>query len=147
MKWLPYCIRLEKCLFKFKSKNLFEMQWTFERLCFVMYVCFRGGESALMICFGNVAYFLFVLLLILVLCTVRNIFIWNDGKGTSRKKIAFLLLKRKKIFFSYNSHENFPVTRWVFRGSLWNWTRHKNWVWGVLGDHFHISKWVFLKKS
>ncbi len=30
---------------------------------------------------------------------------------------------------------------------LWNWTRHKNWVWGVLGDHFHLPKWVFLKKS
>jgi hypothetical protein len=39
------------------------------------------------------------------------------------------------------------LSRWVFRGSLWNWTRHKNWVWGVLGDHFHIPKWVFLKKS
>ncbi len=42
---------------------------------------------------------------------------------------------------------NFHETRWVFRGSLWNWIRHKNWVWGVLGDHFHIPKWVFLKKS
>jgi hypothetical protein len=42
-----------------------------------------------------------------ILYTVRNIFIWIDGKGTLRKKNHFSFAGTEKNFFSVNSYENF----------------------------------------